>query len=232
MGGARVNVILQPLGRTTSVLKSPLAKYNPQIIVIFSNEEVESYVKLAKEHIKSTWSKYVHDPEIIVVMIGSPYSKDTIENYMKEFDDIITKIRRNQKGNDVKFFVGTTGGTNLMGIASALCSLAHGFPTYYTLPEEFYPNENPEDLLMEIDLFQNYGPAISMLRSKPRHKKCLEIFEENGPQGCTAEYIKKEMNITRESQFTTDLKKFGLIETIKAGEWKITQLGRLSLHQS
>ena len=99
-------------------------------------------------------------------------------HYMKEFDNIITKIRRDQKGNDVKFFVGTTGGTNLMGIASALCSLAHGFPTYYTLPEEYYPNENPEDLLMEIDLFQNYGPAISMLRSKPRHKKCLEKFEE------------------------------------------------------
>ena len=111
-------------------------------------------------------------------MIGSPYSKDTIENYMKEFDNIITKIRRNQKGNDVKFFVGTTGGTNLMGIASALCALAHGFPTYYTLPSEYYPTEKPEDLLMELDLFQHHGPAMSMLRKKPRHKECLELFAE------------------------------------------------------
>ena len=231
MGGVRVNVILQPLGRTTAVLKSPLAKYNPQIIVIFSNEEMEDHVILAKEHINSTWSKYVHNPEIIEVMIRSPYSKDTIEDYMKEFDNIIMKIKNNQKGNDVKFFVGTTGGTNLMGIASALCSLAHGFPTYYTLPEAFYPNEKPEDLLMEIDLFQHYGPAISMLRKRPRHKKCLEIFAENGPQGCTAEYIKKEMDVIKETQFTTDLKKNGLIENISPGEWKITQLGRLSLHQ-
>ena len=40
------------------------------------------------------------------------------------------------------------------------------------------------------------------------------------------------MNVTRESQFTTDLRKNGLIEKIKAGEWRITPLGRLSLHQA
>ena len=90
MSGARVNVILQPLGRTTAVLKSPLAKYNPQIIVIFSNEDMRMHLDLAKEHIKNTWSKYVHSPKIDEIMIGSPYGKETIENYMKEFDNIIT----------------------------------------------------------------------------------------------------------------------------------------------
>jgi len=231
MGGVRVNVILQPLGRTTAVLESPLAKYNPQIIVIFSNEDMRDYLKLAKEHIAATWSEYVHNPKIIEIMIGSPYSEETIENYMSEFDNIISKIKKEQEANDVKFFVGTTGGTNLMGIASALCALAHGFPTYYTLPSEYYPNRKPQDLLMELNLFQHYGPAISMLRKKPRHKKCLELFAEYGPQGCTSGFIKTEMNVTREFQFTTDLLKHGLIERIKAGEWKISQLGRLSLHQ-
>ena len=70
-----------------------------------------------------------------------------------------------------------------------------------------------------------------MLRKNPGIKNVWN-YTENGLKGCTAGYIKKEMNVIRESQFTTDLKKFGLIETIKAGEWKITQLGRLSLHQS
>ena len=57
---------------------------------------------------------------------------------------------------------------------------------------------------MELDLFQHHGPAMSMLRKKPRHKECLELFAENGLQGCTAGYIKTQMNVTRESQFTTD----------------------------
>ena len=117
-----------------------------------------------------------------------------------------------------------------MAIASALSAYSYDMMAYYSTEAKHNPEAtDPSNLLVELPIIGSLGPAISYLRRRPRHKQCLSLFKESSSLGRTD--IQMEMNVTKASQYTTDLLRFGLIEKIDTAEWKITPMGRMALNR-
>ena len=158
---------------------------------------------------------------------------------MRKFDEEVEKIRSGvtpydkiiAKGKDeINFYVGLAGGTNLMAIASALSAYSYDMMAYYSTEPKHNPEAtDPSNLLVELPIIGSLGPAISHLRRRPKHKQCLSLFKESSSLGKTD--IQMEMNVTKASQYTTDLLRIGLIERIDIAEWKITPMGRMALNR-
>ena len=81
MANDSIDVLLQPLGSAIDVVEAPLAKYQPEIIVLFTN--MSEQVDLVVGHLKNNWRKYLkHTPKIITKHIGEPWRAETIAEYM------------------------------------------------------------------------------------------------------------------------------------------------------
>ena len=64
-----IDVLLQPLGSTIEVIEAPLARYQPEIIVLLTN--LPGLVERIEGHMNNAWRKHVkHKPRIIVKHIG------------------------------------------------------------------------------------------------------------------------------------------------------------------
>lgn len=176
-----IDVVLQPVGRTPGVLEPPLAKYKPQIVVLFTSEQ--SYADITIEHIEHSWRKHIRSlPEVIVKIVETPWTRDTVDRYMVEFDNAVKEIENMDiaKNKHINWHVGTAGGTNLMAIASALSAFTHRFSVYGSLDSAHYPSSNTEDLAIEIELFNNLGPGFKALQKK-RGMKFMKFITRTGP---------------------------------------------------
>ena len=184
MASHSVDIVLQPVGETPGVLKPPLAKYKPQIVVLFTSDQ--KYADITLEHIEFGWRKYIgRIPEIIVKVIENPWTSDTVDRYMVAFDEAVKEIEshdlvKNTPKEKVNWHVGTAGGTNLMAIASALSAFTHRFPVYYTENPDYNPKKSVEELAIEIDLFTNLGPGFKALH-RTRSMKIMKIIAQHGP---------------------------------------------------
>jgi len=229
-----VDVVLQPLGMTIDVLEAPLAKYQPEIIVLFTN--VTDKADLVKGHLRNNWRKYVkHTPKVIVKDIGEPWRAETIAEYMHSFNEVIDEILSmdETKNKEIRWHVGTAGGTNLMAIAAAMSAFTHRFSAFYTNPKANYPElaDTPGELVVELPLFANLGPAFKALTKKPRTLKIMRFIIEDGP--VTVNSITKMLESTPQntSKGMIPLKSNNLIVESKQGFWVPTTLGRMVIAQ-
>ena len=221
-----IDVVLQPVGRTPGVLEPPLAKYKPQIVVLFTSEQ--SYADITIEHIEHSWRKHIRSlPEVIVKIVETPWTSDTVDRYMVEFDNAVKEIENMDiaKNKHINWHVGTAGGTNLMAIASALSAFTHRFSVYGSLDSAHYPSSNTEDLAIEIELFTNLGPGYKALQ-KTRSMKIMKFIAQNGPV-FTSEIIKHlEGTKQNESMGRKPLVDSGLIIKTDGGQWVPTNVGK------
>ena len=229
-----IDVLLQPLGVSIDVIEAPLAKYQPEIIVLFTN--MSEQVDLVVGHLKNNWRKYIkHTPLIITKHIGEPWRAETIAEYMHEFNEVIDQISSMDvtKGKEIRWHVGTAGGTNLMGIAAAMSAFTHRFSAFYTLPKSKYPDvaDTPGELVVELPLFSNLGPAYKALTRKPRTLKIMKFIVENGP--VTVEAVTKMLDGSPQntSKGMMPLKSNNLIIESKQGYWVPTVLGNAVMAQ-
>ena len=234
MMASTIDVLLQPLGRTIDLVEAPLAKYQPEIIVLFTN--MSGQVDLVEGHLKNNWRKYTkHPPLIITKHIGEPWRAETIAEYMHEFNEVVDEISSMDiaKGKDITWHVGTTGGTNLMGIAAALSAFTHRFPAFYTLPKEKYPEiaDTPGELVIELPLFSNLGPAFKALTKKPRTLKIMRFIVEKGPVNVHSITEMLEGTTQNTSAGMIPLKTHDLIVESEQGFWVPTILGRTLMAQ-
>ena len=228
-----IDVLLQPLGFTVDVIEAPLAKYQPEIIVLITN--IPDSVKLVEGHIQNLWRKHVKNPpKIIVKHIDAPWREETVEEYMEAFNEAVEEVSRMEdaKGKDINWHVGTAGGTNLMGIASAMSAFTNRFSAFYTNPGSKYPllADTPGELVVELPLFSNLGPAFKALTSKPRTLKIMRYIFENGPVRVDA--ITKTLNGSPQNT-SSGMKplKVNLMITESSNGWISTTLGRTVLAQ-
>lgn len=174
-----IDAVIQPLGRTPEVLEAPLAKYKPQVVALITNKEEWSDTTI--RNIRSKWIKHTHrEPEIIVKIIEDPWNVDAIDRYMAIFTEIVDEINMKYKKSEVRFHVGTAGGTNLMGIGSALSAFVHKFPVYYSAESGKYPELSVEELCIEIPFFEMLGPGSRVLK-KQRCLKIMKFIAKSGP---------------------------------------------------
>ena len=72
----RIDVLMQPIGKEIGVLEAPLAKYSPDMIVIFTN--MVNQKDLIQRHLNHGWSRYVKNPKLVFVEIGGPRGQANI----------------------------------------------------------------------------------------------------------------------------------------------------------
>ena len=218
-----IDVVMQPVGRTPGVLEAPLAKYKPQIVVLFTSQQ--SYADITIQHIEHSWRTHTSRiPEVIVKIVEEPWTSDTVDRYMSAFDEAVSEIETEFKSKIIKWHVGTAGGTNLMAIASALSAFTHRFPVYSSLDSAHNPKAKTEDLAIEIELFTNLGPGYKALQ-RSRSMKIMKFIAKNGPV-FTSEIIKHlEGTKQNESSGRKPLVDSGLIIKTKSG-WISTNVGK------
>ena len=174
-----VDVVIQPIGRTPGVLEPPLAKFRPQVVVLITSRE--EFSNSVIENIKMNWIKHTaRMPEIIVKVLIGPWTSDTVDRYMEIFDEVVAEISTKYEGKTINWHVGTAGGTNLMGIGSALSAFTHRFSVYYSTEKDRNPGKKIEDLCIEIPFFRMLGPGFKALQ-KARGMKFMKFIASNGP---------------------------------------------------
>ena len=233
MAPESIDVLLQPLGVTIEVLEAPLARYQPEIIVLFTN--ISDSVKLIEGHLKNLWRKHVkHTPKIIVKHIDDPWRSETVQEYMEAFNEAVSEVEAsdNAKGKEIRWHVGTAGGTNLMAVASAMSAFTHRFSAFYTNPKSKYPElaDTPGELVIELPLFSNLGPAFKSLSKKPRTLKIMRYIAEEGP--VTVDSITMMLNGSPQNT-SSGMKplKVNLMITESGVGWVPTTFGRTVLAQ-
>ena len=79
INGQTVDVVIQPLGNSR-VLEPPLAKYQPQIVVLII---IQEFADITIEHIEYKWRKHVRRvPHVIVKIVETPWTADAVDRYM------------------------------------------------------------------------------------------------------------------------------------------------------
>ncbi len=225
MGVHRVDVVMQPVGRTPGVLEPPLAKYKPQVVVLFTSQA--SYAEVTQQHIEHTWRHHVHRlPTVLVKIVEEPWTADAVDRYMTAFRDAVEEVEQlpETQGAVIDWHVGTAGGTNLMAIGSALSAFTHRFPVYGSLDQAHNPRLRTEELAIEIHLFMHLGPGFKAL-TKQRSMRIMQYICSEGP--VSTEQIKEHLVTSKqnESAGRKPLVDAGLILNIDEG-WVATNVGR------
>ncbi|MBQ60165.1 MAG: hypothetical protein CMA66_06450 [Euryarchaeota archaeon] len=225
MNPSIVDIVMQPMGRTPGVLEPPLAKYKPQIVVLFtSNQE---YADVAIEHIEYSWRKHIARlPHVIVKVVETPWTSDAVDRYMTAFSEAVHEIEQHPltEGATLQWHVGTAGGTNLMAIGSALSAFTHRFPVYGSLDKDHNPKKSTAELAIEIDLFLNIGPGFKAL-TKPRSMRIMRYICSSGPVGTHSIIKFIEGSKQNESAGRKPLVDAGLIIKDDSGKWVATNVG-------
>ncbi len=218
-----IDVVMQPVGRTPGVLEAPLAKYKPQIVVLFTSQQ--SYADITIQHIEHSWRIHTNRiPEVIVKIVEEPWTSDTVDRYMKVFDEAVLEIELEFKSAKINWHVGTAGGTNLMAISSALSAFTHRFPVFSSLDSAHHPKLETKDLAIEIELFTNLGPGFKALQNS-RSMKIMKLIHKEGPINPST--ISFHLNCTKqnESKGRIPLVKSNLIMKTDSG-WVPTNVGK------
>jgi len=229
-----IDVLMQPLGVAIEVIEAPLAKYQPEIIVLFTN--LLDSVELVEGHIDNLWRKLTKNrPKIVVKHINDPWREETVQEYMEAFNEAIEEVSKleNVRGKKIEWHVGTAGGTNLMGIASAMSAFTHRFSAFYTNPKSKYPElaDTPGELVIELPMFANLGPAFKSLTSKPRSLKIMRFIARDGPVTVNAITMMLNSSPQSTSKGMMPLKSNALITESAMGYWVTTTFGRTVLAQ-
>jgi hypothetical protein len=221
-----VDVVLQPIGRTPGVLEPPLAKFKPQIVVLFTSHQ--DFADITIEHIEHKWRKHVRRvPHVIVKIVETPWTADAVDRYMTAFDEAVEDVKNHPEiqSSTINWHVGTAGGTNLMAIGSALSAFTHRFPVYGSLDSDHNPRAETHELAIEIDLFTNLGPGYKAL-TKPRSMRIMRFICEQGPVGTHAIIKHIEGSKQNESAGRKPLVNANLIRKNDDGKWVATNVGR------
>lgn len=221
-------VIFQPLGRTPGVLESPIAKFKPDIIVVFTS--MQSYADTAIGHVEKTWVNHSRPAKVIVKIIEEPWNQDAVERYMKAFDEAVLEVSKMAENKEIKSYVGTSGGTNLMAIASALSAFIHRYQVYSSLDGDYYAGKSASELAIELNLFTYLGPAYKYLVAGKQRLKILKYISEH--PGTTNQSLQYPFNCSNAyvSKITKKFKDNNLVINTPSG-FVLTNLAKLLLSQ-
>jgi len=234
--GPSIHILVSSLGGAVDHILPALDKWNPEIIYIFS--AWDDAIELVKKNIRFSWAKNCGPsgaPEIRVVAIKDPYRQETIQQMMSEFDAMVerTKTEFNASGRTLEWHVSITGGTNLMPVAMALSASTHLFPVYYCVPGDKHPElrANPRELVVDIPMFEQLGPAVSMF-SKSRAKADLFAYIMRNEQALV-DQIAKEMDKSPQAIYPqlSSLTSLGLVTKSDGHGYSSSSVGRLAYHR-
>jgi DNA-binding transcriptional ArsR family regulator len=225
-----VVVLATPLGETIGHLEPAIAKYSPDVLLLFTN--MNKPVENVRKHLAGKWSTYCKRPvDVQLVPINEPWRQETIQEYMQCFDQKVEDLRTQYPGCVLQWKVSIVGGTNLMCIASALSATNHTFPVYYTVPAEHYPDLSLEDLLIEIPLFANLGPAMSLFRKRAK-REVFEHLRAEGPMSVSELAEKRETSPQSVYKHIQPMVAHGMVEVTEDDKRKVTPFGLTAYHRA
>ena len=240
MAGAKlppVHILVTPLGSAVDIIQAPLDKWNPELIFAFTS--MLEAIEKVEENLRYAWNSNCGPngpPEIKTVPIEKPWQSDTIEDVMTAFDEMVesTTSYYGKLGRKIEWHVSITGGTNLMAIGMALSASTHLFPVYYTLPGDKHPKlrSKPSQLVIDIPLFDQLGPAVRLLRKKPAKVKLFELIHA-AEEPLTVERMAKELDKTFQAIYPQlkELSDCGMIKSSEGAAYESTTTGSLAYNR-
>jgi hypothetical protein len=152
---------------------------------------------------------------------------------MVAFDEMVGKTTDEfaQIGREIEWHVSITGGTNLMAIAMALSASTYLFPVYYTLPGDKHPElrSKPSQLVIDIPLFGQLGPAVRMFRKSITKVALFETIN-NAKQPLIVERMVKTLDKTPQAVYAQlgPMVDVGIIQKGENHTYTPTTVGRLA----
>lgn len=230
-----IHILLTPLGSTVDIIQAPLDRWKPEIIFAFTSMD-DSIVRL-NENLRYAWNIHCGPngpPEVRSVPIEKPWRASTIQEVMTAFDEVIETTELEYSNREVKWHVSITGGTNLMAIGMALSASTHFMEVYYTLPGDKHPElrAKPSELVVDIPLFEELGPAVSLFRKSRTKVKLFEVIK-NAPEPITVERMAKELDTTKTAVYAqlSPLTSKGVVIKGKEATYSATTTGSLAYHR-
>ena len=193
-----IHILLTPLGSTVDIIWAPLDKWKPEIIYAFTS--MDASIRGVEKNLRYAWSINCGPngpPEVRKISIEKPWQANTVEDVMIAFDQVIEKTLLEFPEREIKWHVSVTGGTNLMAIGMALSATTHLMEVYYTLPGDKHPElrARPSELVVDIPLFEQLGPAVRLLRKSATKVKLYEAIKKS-PTPLTVDRMVTDMGTT------------------------------------
>ena len=230
-----IHILLTPLGATVDIILAPLDKWKPEIIFAFTS--MINSIEIVKDNLRYAWNINCGPngpPEVRTVVIDQPWQANTIEDVMAAVDSVMEKAEHEFPHRTIEWHISLTGGTNLMAVGMALSAQTHLIPVYYTVPGDKYPElrSTPSKLVIDIPLFEQLGPAVSLLGKSNTKVKLFEVLKD-ADEPLTAERMAKETDTSKAAVYAqlAPLVEKGLVVKEEGSTYRSTTTGILAYHR-
>jgi hypothetical protein len=154
-----MNVHFITLGKTHENIWPVVKRYVPSHVIFFSSSNLKKETETLVGKLKA-----IHGINAEIVFLR-PFNNDSLQTMSEEIDNTYCRIINKYDGKGVDYYMGVTGGTNLMVLAAGLVAVKRGIRILYTMnPEYVESGGNATDPIIEVDPTQRLLALVNSRR--------------------------------------------------------------------
>ena len=134
------NIQLLIVGNSHEHICRVINHYNPIHITLFTSKALET---LTKEFANELLSQDL----TIRIQVVNPFMNDAVKVIFNDIIDEYLFLKTIIIPNNLEWYIGLTGGTNLMSIAAAFASVKLGIRTHYVRNPDFCDERSGQDII-------------------------------------------------------------------------------------
>jgi len=124
-------------------------KYNPHQIVLLSSRELKEDMEKLAERLRQ------HHHMTTEILYLDPFREDSLHSMAQQINKKYREISQLYQNEQPVFYMGITGGTNLMVLAAGLVASVQKIPMHYVLnPQHQHEDDSPSNKIFEIAPYQ------------------------------------------------------------------------------
>jgi len=131
-----ITVHLMTMGLTQEHVWPIIDKYKPFHIVLLSSKELAVETEELAEKIRE---RGIKNAEVVHL---EPFTNNALNDMVTTIQLHLERLEEQYKYSGPRFYMGVTGGTNLMVLAAGLVAINNGITLLYVLNPAFSPEQN------------------------------------------------------------------------------------------
>ena len=140
-----MNVHFITLGKTHENIWPLIERYLPSHVIFFSSTNLKKETETLVGKLKA----FGISADIVFLR---PFRNDSLQTMNKVIDNTYSRIRNKYDEMGVDYYMGVTGGTNLMVLAAGLVAVKRGIKILYAINPEYVESDgNATDPIIEVD---------------------------------------------------------------------------------
>ena len=141
-----MNVHFITLGKTHENIWPLIERYIPSHVIFFSSSNLKEETETMVGKLKA-----IHGISADIVFLR-PFRNDSLRTMNEAIDNTFSRIKSKYDEMGADYYMGVTGGTNLMVLAAGLVAVKRGIKILYAINPEYVESEgNATDPLIEVD---------------------------------------------------------------------------------